>query len=271
MRAHAEDGAKVVETLSAAAAARLLAGIPAEVAAQVAQRMGLAPAVACLERMRPSPAAELLAAMEPDQAAILTRRIAVAARRAILRAMAADRRELLTHLLAYPEGTAGALMDVDLLALPHETLVGQAWEQVKATAQRAIYYVYVVQRSRLLVGVLNLKELATAPPDRQLRTVMVTDVVTLPPDLTVPALIAHSGWLDFHALPVIDDRGRFLGVIRHETVRRLELEYVSRRGTTVPDVGLALGELYWVGLSKFTEGIARGLLGEPGKKPPKEG
>lgn len=266
MRNHAEDAARVVETLPPPEAGRLLSGIPVQVAAGVAQRMGLGPAQLILKEMEADPAAKVLAAMETEHAALLARRLPEDKRRPVLQAMEEGRREKLNRLLNYPVGTAGALMDVETPALPQEMLVGQAWEQVRTSLQRTVHYVYVVQRSRVLVGAISLNELIAAPKERQLRTVMASDPVSLSPELTGPALVTHPGWMKHSALPVVDLQGRFLGVIQHETVRRLEANYRARQGSNVSDVGLELGELYWVGLSKFTEGIARSLFGEPETK-----
>jgi len=64
------------------------------------------------------------------------------------------------------------------------------------------------------------------------------------------SIVEHPGWRDVHALPVIDDRELFLGVLRYETLRQLEQEYT----TPPPAAGgfaavLTLGELCWTGLA----------------------
>ena len=62
------------------------------------------------------------------------------------------------------------------------------------------------------------------------------------------AILAHPSWNDVHALPVVDAGGRFLGIVRHETLRRLESEAPATPvGTAAADAALEFGEMAWTG------------------------
>ena len=64
--------------------------------------------------------------------------------------------------------------------------------------------------------------------------------------------------IDIHALPVVGHDGTYLGAIRYETLRRLEMEVQARIQHPSPvSVAVSLGELYWVGLSGLLEGLGR--------------
>ena len=76
-------------------------------------------------------------------------------------------------------------------------------------------------------------------------------VSSLPSTADRAAILSHPGWRVFHDLPVVDQGGRFVGVLRHETVRRLETEGLSAvPHERVLGTALAFGELCWVTLSK---------------------
>jgi magnesium transporter len=169
--------------------------------------------------------------------------------------MEEDRREALHRLLAHPEGTAGGLMDSLVLALPDDVEAEGAVERVRQSPQRALAYLYVVDRAGRLSGVTSLHELMAAPAEKRLAEVMHTPVMRLRADDDRRAILVHPGWNEYHALPVVDVEGRFLGAVRYETLRRLETEGEQDRGERAVSVAVSLGELYWLGLSGLFEGL----------------
>ena len=74
-------------------------------------------------------------------------------------------------------------------------------------------YFYIVDDDRRLVGVAPVRRLLTAAPDVTLDTLMVPDVVAIPVWATV--LVACEFFVNRRllAFPVVDDRGRFVGVV----------------------------------------------------------
>ena len=132
--------------------------------------------------------------------------------------MAARASEPIRRLLCHPEGTAGALMDPGVPALPGDISVIEARSLLKASSSRAMYYVYVVDRDNCLIGVLNLRQLMLTSSKQSLESLMRRPVSSLQSGADRTAILGHPGWRDLHALPVVDKGGRFLGVLRHETV-----------------------------------------------------
>ena len=82
----------------------------------------------------------------------------------------ADRRDIAT-LVKYPENTAGSLMTTDYAWLPANITVDQALDRLRLQApdSETIYYLYVVDDQRRLLGVVSLRELILAPPGRRQR------------------------------------------------------------------------------------------------------
>ena len=155
-------------------------------------------------------------------------------------------------------------MDARVLTLPDDITAGQALARLRRSSRHAHHYLYVVDREERLVGVLNLRELMVTPPRQSLAGLMSRQVAQLPASADRAAILAHPGWREVHALPVVDGAGRFLGVVRHETVRLLEQESVSPRGSRqVGTVGLALADLCWVGMAKILVGLATATFHGP--------
>ena len=150
-------------------------------------------------------------------------------------------------------------MDPRALALPDDLAISEALKRVRRSPQNVLYYMYVVDRDQRLVGVLNLRELMLASPKTTLSSAMQPNVARLPALADLMAIVAHPGWRDFHALPVVDAGDTFIGVIRYETLRRLEDETGAPPYNQAVATVLSLGELCWIGFAGMLAGLAATL------------
>ena len=257
LRAHPDDAARVLERFDPRESAQLLGSLPAIGAAAIVGHMVLPSAAACLAALDEDRAAAFLAEMSIDQAAALLRRVPPEnAERIIERAPRSVVTAALRMLVAYPEGTAGSLVDPTILSLPVDLSCAEALERVRREPTHAIYYVYVVDRDQHLVGVLNLRELMLADGDAPLARAMHTTIARVRSDAGEEEILAHLGWREYHALPVVDADGRLIGAIRYETLRRLEEGQTSATNPNpLLSTAMSLGELYWFSLRGILTGV----------------
>jgi len=259
---HPAEAARVIEELMADEAAAYLDELPARAAAEVLQKVVLPSAAECLAQLSPARFGQVVAALPLDRAAALLRRLEPARREELLSRAPADIAALLGRLLRYPENSAGALMDPRALALPEDIAAAEAMARLRRAPRHALYYIYTVNREQHLVGVINLRELMLAPPREALSAVMRREVMTLPALAGRAAIVEHPGWREVHALPVVDEKGMFLGVLRYKTLRQLERESAAPQISGGLAAVLTLGELYWVGLAGMLSDLA-----SPGSAP----
>jgi magnesium transporter len=119
-----------------------------------------------------------------------------------------------------------------------------------------LYYLFVVDRSRKLVGVLTLRELMLAAGDLPIVSVMRGKPVSIEAAASHLDLLRHNGWRSFHAIPVVDADNVLLGVVRYETIRKLEAELTgTERRQGGLDLALSLSELYVKGLTGLVNGL----------------
>ena len=253
---HPEEAAAALEQLSFADAAALFADLDAPDAAQLVARISAALAVDCLKTMPDRLVASLLGELPLDLAARILMRAAQETRRLWLAELPAERAEFLRRKLRYPPGTAGALVDPLVLALPEDLGVAEAQKHLRRSAERAYLYLYVVDREQRLVGALDLRELLQADPRESLASVMHRDVERIAAHADLAAVAGHAAWHDVDALPVVDGAGVFFGVIRHRTMRQLSAAGVGEEARPVMQTLVSLGELYWTGLSAFLTGVS---------------
>lgn len=259
---HPEEGAAVLEQLSFADAAALLVELEPSRGAQLVARISAALAVDCLRSMPDRLVAAVLDELPVDLGARILMRAGAETRESWLAGLSPERAEFLRRKLRYPPGTAGALVDPLVLALPEDLSVAEAQKQLRRSAERAYYYLYVVDRGQRLVGALDIRELMLAETKATLGAVMHREVVSVSAHADLATVAVHPGWRDLDALPVVDAGGVFFGIIRHRMMRQIAGPAAEQEGQPVVRTLVSLGELYWTGLSAFLAGVSAVAPGE---------
>jgi magnesium transporter len=137
------------------------------------------------------------------------------------------------HLLSYDEDTAGGLMTTEFVALPDHLTADQAIGRLRTEAPDAetVYYVYVTDDAGRLVGVLSLRHLIVAPPDRPISELMARDVITVAPDARRDELAPLMAKYNLLALPAVDAQGKLLGIVTVDDAMDTVLEERKHRVT----------------------------------------
>ena len=264
---HPNEAAWILEGLDVQEVADFLAGADSETGAGVVAAMAPVSAVGCLRHLETEAAGAIVERLELETGAALLRMMEREGRDSLLRILSKEKGESLETVLRFPENTAGSLMDPNALALPRDITLQEGLDRVRRYPERASYYVYVIDRSRLLAGVVNIRELMIGDPERPLSEVVRPVSARLNVNDSLAAVVAHPGWLEFQVLPVLDDDGRFVGALRHRTLRRLVRD-ATEGGSSSKSVGSALGELFQIGLTGLAQIAAPGLPKvEKGKGP----
>jgi magnesium transporter len=217
---HPADVADVLETLSPADGAQVLATLPPDAAADALAEMRARSAGDLVEGLQPQVAATTVERMAPDDAADLLAELPEQHRQQILAELLPKDRAQLETLMAYPSDSAGGIMSPEVTALSQELTVTEAIARLRGLADRSeqLYYTYVVDEAKRLVGVLSLRDLILAPASRTLHEIMLHPVVSVSPEMDreeVAVLLSKYGYL---ALPVADAEGRLLGIVTIDDV-----------------------------------------------------
>ena len=117
---HPGRAAIVLERLGAEETIRLLERRSVATVGLIVQRLSPQYSNAVLQGLTPDRAAQLLESFPVDTATRFLRRADHASQTAILRHVQPKRARSIQALLRFPQGSAGALMDPDVLALPQE-------------------------------------------------------------------------------------------------------------------------------------------------------
>src|SRR5215510_2501853 len=123
------------------------------------------------------------------------------------------------ELLEYEEQTAGRIMNPKVFALSEDVTAGEAITTLQGSRDvEMVFYLYVVDVRRHLVGVVSLRRLLLVPPPTPLKRIMTTDLTSVRTDTDqeeVARLVASYNLL---AIPVVDEENKLVGVITVDDV-----------------------------------------------------
>jgi len=207
------DQADVVAELETTDQVVLLTSLSPTDSADVLEEMDDEDAAELAGMLSAEQLADILDEMEDDEAADVLGDLPVPVVSEALREM--DMPQELISLLRYPDDTAGGLMTRAVITLHPEWTADRALAELRRIGPRSdsTYYLFVTALDDRLIGVVGLRDLVTAPADTPIADLMTTDVVSVlvtTDQEECARTLSHYGYL---ALPVVDEIGRFLGVI----------------------------------------------------------
>lgn len=212
-----ENAADILEVLPEEGAADLLAELETDQAGEVLDEMRPEAAADVLESIRPAAAAELIAAMDADQAADVVGALEVEEQNAVIAALDPDTAVEIEQLMEHEPDTAGGMMTMDYAALPVGITVGEAVEALRrmhADLGSNLSYVYVIDDTDLLRGVVSFRELVFARSGQGLDEVMVGHPVSV--DVSTDREVVSELIQRYHllAIPVVDASERLVGMVK---------------------------------------------------------
>jgi magnesium transporter len=146
-------------------------------------------------------------------------------------------------------------MTTEYAFLSAEITVGEALAQLRLQApnRETIYYVYITDAERHLLGVISLRHLIMSKPRQRLCEVMTTDVISVPHHASLDTTVQQLTKYDFIALPVVDHQNRLLGIVTFDDamdiVKAENTEDFQRISAVLPFeeeyLRRPLGRLFW--------------------------
>ncbi len=163
--------------------------------------------------------ARLLHDLPSDDAAAIIDNLPEALSAAVLELIEKRPGDEVGELLEYDEQTAGRIMNPKVFALSEDMTAGEAITTLQGSRDvEMVFYLYVVDVRRHLVGVISLRRLLLVPPTTPLKRIMTTDLTSVRTDTDqeeVARLVASYNLL---AIPVVDEENKLVGIITVDDV-----------------------------------------------------
>lgn len=242
------DVAGALRQLEPAAAAKVLAALPFDLAVRIFDEPELVhDRAAIVAHMADKDVADLVEAMSSDQQADLFRELEPANRNRLLAALSRETREAIRLLLQYPPETAGGIMTTEFVSVPADWNVERTLAYVRQVGGRkeTVYAIYVTDpQSHAVVHVVSLRELVMADPGATVREVgAARHTLSVGPEVDREEVARLISKYNLLAMPVVDEQQRLLGIVTVDDVIdalvKEETEDVQKLGGMA-----ALGEPY---------------------------
>ena len=161
----------------------------------------------------------MIARADPDDAVTFVDSLPEERREHIISFLDPERGAEVRELISYPEGTVGRVMTTDFLALPPSTTSQGAIDKIRERGElEAFFYLYVVDETGKLVGVVPLRNLVIAPSERTLGEMMIADPIKANVMMDQEEAARLVSKYELLALPIVDESGRLEGIITVDDV-----------------------------------------------------
>ncbi|MBU9710422.1 magnesium transporter [Evansella tamaricis] len=137
-----------------------------------------------------------------------------------LSAMHKDESKSVQQLMSYPPETAGGIMTNEFVWIRDYYSVREAVDKFKTFAglTRNIYYLYVIDENKKLVGVVSYRDLLLADLNEKIEDIMFSRVLSVPIEMDQEEVAQLIQRYDFLAVPVVDEKNVLKGIVTVDDV-----------------------------------------------------
>jgi magnesium transporter len=163
---------------------------------------------------------EIVEHMSPDDRASLLDELPAKVAKKLLALLTPEERAATALLLGYEDNTAGRIMTPEYIDLKSFITVAQALEKIRRVGldKETIYYCYVTDEQRRLIGAVSLRQLVLADPETKVADLMEQDLIYAHTDEDQEEVAHKIQKYDLLALPVVDREDRLVGIVTHDDV-----------------------------------------------------
>lgn len=195
-----------------------------------------------LEALRDERVRELVHALEPDDRARLLDEMPAAVAARLQAGLPPGQRAATAALLGYPAGSAGRMMTPDFTNVRARITAADALAKLRRGGRRATrsqtLVLPVTDDERRLIGVVDLSDLVTAPPDTRIGDLTRPETLYISAEEEQERAARLVQEADLIALPVVDREQRLVGMITvddaMEVLEAEDTEDFSRAGGAAP-------------------------------------
>jgi magnesium transporter len=198
-----EERIDILKSLDNVTAARTFQELPLKIRLQIA---GLLPHEQLVN---------IIKEMAIDEVVDLLRELPQRKRNAVLNHLPQDKDGQVSRLLSLSERIAGSLMNTEFIAVKHNLSAAAVLDKIKNESHKkeSIYYIYVLDDNDALTGMVTLRQLLTASPEKIISEFMHKRVVKVRVETHIKDVVEVFYKYDFTVIPVVDKQNKIQGII----------------------------------------------------------
>ncbi|MBN2143889.1 MAG: magnesium transporter, partial [Candidatus Aureabacteria bacterium] len=198
-----EERTTIFQTLDNVTAARTFEELPLKIKLQMTESLGHYRLVMIVNEMAMDEAVDLFSELPHKKVNM------------ILTHMPKDKVEQIQSLLGHSKRIAGSIMNTEYISVKHTLTCSQVMDFIKRASKKkeTIYYIYIRDDSDTLIGVVTLRHLLNAAPEKTVTEVMRKRVVKVKVDTDIKDVAEIFYKYNFTVVPVIDKQNKMQGII----------------------------------------------------------
>ncbi len=226
---HPYDQARIFEEMDADVRLQIYTYLSPEEIADVMEHIDYEEIEPFFTEMDPRFAAQVFAEMSTDDAVDILNELDKDKVASFLTIMDDEAADEIKDLLHYEEKTAGSIMTTEFVVVKEAMTIREAMLHLRKEAPDAetIYYTYVIDEDKRLVGVISLRDLIISEEEWLISDVMSERVVSVSVGEDQEEIARMMRDYDFLALPVLDFQHHLLGIITVDDIMDVMEEEAS--------------------------------------------
>jgi magnesium transporter len=182
-----------------------------------------------IDALDPRQVADIAGEMETDDAVAMIEDLEEEEQRAVLRELDPDDRAAIEEALAYPEESAGRLMQRDLIAVPEHWTVGRVIDYLRAGDDLTtdFWEIFVVDPQHRPVGTCMLSWVLRARRTMAVADIMKREQTLIPVDMDQEEVALRFQKYALISAAVVDGAGRLVGMITVDDIVHIIQEEAS--------------------------------------------
>jgi magnesium transporter len=213
-----EAAGRIFESLPEDEVANVFRSLPPPLAVRMIRYLQISFAASLLNDVDDPFLKEIVSRLDPQFASSILMHLPADARERMTRQITGKLKEQIRELLEYPKDSVGRIMTTDFLSFDKNELAHEAIEKIRLLAKKRypLSYAYVTDADNRLVGVLNMRDLMIAQPDKPLEDIIRKDVFSIHCFLDIQEAANELSRRKYFAAPVVDSENHILGIIKAE-------------------------------------------------------
>ena len=138
----------------------------------------------------------------------------------IIRLVQPEVSEELRKLVAYEEDTAGGIMALEFVSVNANSTIREAIENIRQKREEVenLYYVWVVDDTGKLAGVVSMKDLVLEPRSKKISDIMNSDVISVDVNTDQEDVARIVKQYDIVHIPVVNGQRKLIGRITNDDI-----------------------------------------------------
>jgi magnesium transporter len=198
-----DERISLLESLDNATAAATLQEMPIKLRSQIAEALDIERFAGIVNEMHMDETVDLLDSLDPEK------------RTAVFHMLNPEKVSEIEELSRLSVHRVGSIMNTDFIIARVTQTAREVLKAVKAESWKTelIYYVYIVDDSERLKGVLTLRHLLVAKPGTFISEIMSENPITVSVDTSIKRVAKIFFKYNFRAVPVVDEEQRVVGIV----------------------------------------------------------